>query len=105
MLSGRCRRKMATSGRINRRGNEATSRGSKSQRGLDRELRRGCGGRGRAVMTTRMVFVDDSKQKGSRDGMGSLVSLGAVAFDAAQVQPWARAVTNGLVALGCPPRE
>lgn len=56
-------------------------------------------------MTTRLVFVDDSKQKGNRDGMGNLISLGAVAFDAAEVQPWAKAVTDGLVELGCPPKE
>ncbi|MCA0322266.1 MAG: DUF3800 domain-containing protein [Actinobacteria bacterium] len=53
-------------------------------------------------MGTRLAFVDDTKQKGSRDGMGSLVSLGAVVFEHEKVKPWIEAVTKGLQDLGCP---
>lgn len=39
-----------------------------------------------------LVFVDDTKQKGLRQGMGHLLALGAVAFEERQVAPYAARV-------------
>jgi hypothetical protein len=38
-----------------------------------------------------LVFVDDTKQTSRRANLGSLISLGGVAFEAAQVKPFAEA--------------
>lgn len=38
-----------------------------------------------------MIFVDDSKQAGKREGMGKLISLGALAFSEEQLKPFADA--------------
>ncbi|WP_284228869.1 DUF3800 domain-containing protein [Arenivirga flava] len=38
-----------------------------------------------------VVFVDDSKQKGRREAMGNLITLGAVAFAEDKVRPFAEA--------------
>jgi hypothetical protein len=42
----------------------------------------------------RLVFVDDTKQKGLRSGMGDLLALGAVAFPEDQVAPFADRVAG-----------
>lgn len=39
----------------------------------------------------RVAYVDDTKQRGKRDGMGDLVALGAVIFDEDKIQPFAQA--------------
>lgn len=39
----------------------------------------------------RIAYVDDTKQKGRRRGMGQLVALGAAIFDEDQIQPFAQA--------------
>lgn len=38
-----------------------------------------------------LVFIDDSKQTGRRANLGSLISLGVVAFKVEQVKPFAEA--------------
>ena len=38
-----------------------------------------------------LVFIDDTKQTGRRANLGSLISLGGVAFEAEQVKPFAEA--------------
>jgi len=39
----------------------------------------------------RVAYVDDTKQRGRRRGMGQLVALGAAIFDEDQIQPFAQA--------------
>ncbi|MDM8083816.1 DUF3800 domain-containing protein [Cellulomonas cellasea] len=39
----------------------------------------------------RIAYVDDTKQRGKRAGMGSLVALGAAIFDEEMIQPFAQA--------------
>ncbi|MFG6476383.1 DUF3800 domain-containing protein [Microbacterium sp. P06] len=39
----------------------------------------------------RVAYVDDTKQRGKREGMGELVALGAVIFDEDKIQPFGQA--------------
>lgn len=49
-----------------------------------------------------LVFVDDTKQKGLRKGMGQLIALGAVAFREDVVQRYAQRVSEIYAAHGVP---
>ncbi|PZE81279.1 hypothetical protein [Curtobacterium sp. MCBD17_032] len=48
------------------------------------------------------AFVDDSKQKGLRSGMGDLLSLGAVLFAEEQLRPFSEAMHAMRDELGIP---
>lgn len=50
----------------------------------------------------RFLFLDDSSQRGARDGMGSLVSVGSVMLDEAALRPLSTAVDECCRAAGVP---
>lgn len=50
----------------------------------------------------RVAYVDDTKQRGKRDGMGQLVALGAVIFDEDKIQPFAQAFRDAYDEFGVP---
>jgi hypothetical protein len=52
-----------------------------------------------------IAFVDDTKQKGRRAGMGELLALGAVAFNESRLQPYAERVQAIYDECGVPKGE
>lgn len=50
----------------------------------------------------RVAYVDDTKQRGKREGMGDLVALGAVIFDEEKIQPFAQAFRAVYEEFGVP---